>query len=46
MGVPAREVSLPEEKKKEPEPKEDMLKNLNEDALNGIMASLAAFQQQ
>lgn len=45
MGVPVREVALPEEKKKEPEPEEDMLTSLDEDALNGIMASLAAFQQ-
>lgn len=46
MGVPVRGVTLPEEKKKEPEPEVDMLTNLGEDALNGIMASLAAFQQQ
>lgn len=46
MGVTVREVTLPEEKKKEQELEEDMLTNLDEDALNGIMASLAAFQQQ
>lgn len=46
LGVPVREVALPEEKKKETEPKEDMLTSLDDDALNGIMASLAAFQQQ
>lgn len=46
IGVPVREVALPEEKKKEPEQEEDMLTSLDEDALNGIMASLAAFQQQ
>ena len=46
MGLPVREVTLPEERKKEPEPKVDMLTNLDDDALNGIMASLAAFQQQ
>ena len=43
-GVPEREVALPEEKKKEPE--EDMLTSLDDDTLSGIMASLAAFQQQ
>lgn len=46
LGVPVREVALPEEKKKETEPEEDMLTSLDDDALNGIMASLAAFQQQ
>lgn len=46
IGVPVREVALPEEKKKELEQEEDMLTSLDEDALNGIMASLAAFQQQ
>lgn len=46
LGVPVREVALPEEKKKEAEPEEDMLTSLDDDALNGIMASLAAFQQQ
>lgn len=45
MGVPVREVALPEEKKKEPEQEEDMLTSLDEDALNGIMASLAVFKQ-
>lgn len=44
MGMPVKEVALPEEKNKEPE--EDMLTNLDEDELNGIMASLTAFQQQ
>ena len=44
LGVPVREVDLPEEKKKETEPEEDMLTSLDDDALNGIMASLAAFQ--
>lgn len=46
MGVPVREVNLPEEKKKVPEPEVDMLTSLDDDALNGIMASIAAFQQQ
>lgn len=46
MGVHVMEDILPEENKKEPEQEEDMLTNLDEDALNGIMASLAAFQQQ
>lgn len=46
LGVPVREVALPEEKKKETEPEEDMLTSLDDDALNGIMASLAAFQLQ
>ena len=46
LGVPVREVALPEEKKRETEPEEDMLTSLDDDALNGIMASLAAFQQQ
>lgn len=46
LGVPVREVALPEEKKKETEPEEDMLTSLDEDALNGIMASIAAFQGQ
>lgn len=45
MGVPEREIVLPEEKKKEPEPEEDMLTSLDDDTLSGIMASLAAFQQ-
>lgn len=46
IGVPVREVILPEEKNIEPEPEEDMLTSLDDDVLNGIMASLAAFQQQ
>jgi len=46
MGVHVREVTLPEEKKKETELEEDMLTSLDDDTLNGIMASLAAFQQQ
>lgn len=45
LGVPVREIALPEEKKKDTEPEEDMLTSLDDDALNGIMASLAAFQQ-
>lgn len=44
LGVPVREVALPEEKKNELE--EDMLTNLDKDALNGIMASIAAFKNQ
>ena len=44
MGVSLREDAIPEEKRKEPKAKEDMLTSLDEDALNGIMASLAAFQ--
>ena len=43
MGAPVREVVLPEEKKNEPE--EDVLTSLDDDALNGIMASLAAFSK-
>ena len=46
MGMSLREVTIVEEKKKEREVEDDMLTNLDEDALNGIMASLAAFQQQ
>lgn len=45
LGVPVREVTLPDEKKKVPEPEDDMLTSLDDDALSGIMASLAAFQQ-
>lgn len=46
MGVSLREDAIPEEKRKEPKAKEDMLTSLDDDALSGIMASLAAFQQQ
>jgi len=46
MGVSLREETIPEEKRKEPKAKEDMLTSLDDDALSGIMASLAAFQQQ
>ncbi len=45
-GIPVKDVPLAEISKKEPETEEDMLTNLDEDALSGIMASLAAFQQQ
>lgn len=44
LGVPEREVTLPEEKKKVRESEVDMLTSLDDDALNGIMASLAAFK--
>ena len=47
MGMPVEKVSLEEIPKKEPETKrEDVLTSLDEDALNGIIASLAAFQRQ
>ena len=46
LGVPEREIVLPEEKKKEPGPEEDLLTSLDDDTLSGIMASIAAFQQQ
>ena len=46
LGVPVREVTIQEEKKEVPEPEVDMLTSLDDDALSGIMASLAAFQQQ
>lgn len=46
MGVPVREVALPEEKKKELGQEEDMLTNLDDDTLSGIMASIAAFKNQ
>ena len=45
MGVPVREVILSEEKNKEPEPEEDMLMSLDDDALSEIMTSLAMFKQ-
>lgn len=44
MGVPVKEVSIPMEEKKELDP--DMFTNLEEDVLNGIMVSLAAFKQK
>ncbi len=46
LEVPEREIVLPEEKKKEPGPEEDLLTSLDDDTLSGIMASIAAFQQQ
>ncbi len=46
LGMPAKEVLLNETPKKQADPKEDMLTSLDDDALSGIMASLAAFQQQ
>lgn len=45
MGIPVKDVPLAETPKKEPESEEDMLTNLDEDALRGIMASIVAFQQ-
>ncbi len=46
VGVPVKEVTLLEKKKKEKEPEEDILTSLDEDALSGIMASIAAFKNQ
>ncbi len=43
VGIPVREVTLVEEKKKEPESEEDMLTSLDEDALSGIMPLLLHF---
>ncbi len=44
--IPVKVVDLEEMPKKESVPKkEDVLTSLDEDALSGIMASLAAFQQ-
>lgn len=44
MGLSLQEVTMPEEKKKEMEPEEDMLTSLDEDVLSGIMVSLEAFK--
>ena len=47
MGMPVKTVALEKLPKKESEhKKEDVFTSLDEDALSGIMASLAAFQQQ
>ena len=46
-GIPVKKVPLEEIPKKESEQKkEDVFTSLDEDALSGIMASLAAFQGQ
>lgn len=46
LGQSAKVDVLTEAPKKEPEQDEDMLMSLDDNALSGIMASLAAFQQQ
>ena len=46
LGQSAKADVLTEAPKKEPEQDEDMLMSLDDNALSGIMASLAAFQQQ
>lgn len=46
LGQPMKEMGAVEESQKEPELEEDMLMSMDDDTLSGIMASLAAFQQQ
>lgn len=46
LGQPVKEMGAVKEPQKEPEQEKDMLMSMDDDTLSGIMASLAAFQQQ